>query len=295
MSVEVPPKPPHISSGGCVLLLLASTLNYMDRQRSARHPNASPSTSRLPTPIRAARRGVQCRASACGAILIGCVPTRNIRLIYPVIVISLVAGRFCGGFAESFTFLLICRFALGLFEAGNILRGVHGQADPESGRTRAPGMACSRAGRLERDVTPLVAGCLLVAAMGTSDPRSPGSSHSESSGLRLPCAAILAADSEVASNPGQVATLFPLAERYLIWASFEATFGWYHSWWWSINAPGDRSASGCPSSFRTTSVLRRERKHLAPPASFSRPTWDQSRLRRDLAARRTQSNPDARV
>lgn len=64
-------------------------------------------------------------AFAIAVFFIGWMADRwNIRLIYPTIVLLWSLAGFAAGFAESFTMLLLCRFALGLFEAGNIPCGV---------------------------------------------------------------------------------------------------------------------------------------------------------------------------
>jgi len=59
-------------------------------------------------------------AFAIGALVMGFVVDRgNVRLIYPAIVLGWSIAGFATGLAESFAVLLACRFALGLFEAGN--------------------------------------------------------------------------------------------------------------------------------------------------------------------------------
>jgi ACS family hexuronate transporter-like MFS transporter len=109
----------------CVLLLLASTLNYMDRQALSQTGLRIKSYFELSNFQFSNFESAFNIAFALGALSIGYLADRgNIRVIYPVIVILWSIAGFAAGFAESFVFLLICRFALGLFEAGNIPCGV---------------------------------------------------------------------------------------------------------------------------------------------------------------------------
>jgi len=109
----------------CVLLLLASTLNYMDRQALSQTAVRISKYFDISNQQLGLLEGAFNFAFAIGAISIGWVVDRgNIRLIYPAIVILWSLAGFAAGYAESFLFLLGCRFALGLFEAGNIPCGV---------------------------------------------------------------------------------------------------------------------------------------------------------------------------
>lgn len=126
MSTAFPLKPPaYLKWWVCVLLLFASTINYMDRQALSLTAKRisdylSINNERLGTLEAAFNLGF-----AIGGITIGWLVDRgNLRLIYPTIVVLWSLAGFASGFAESFLFLLICRIALGLFEAGNIPCGV---------------------------------------------------------------------------------------------------------------------------------------------------------------------------
>ena len=122
-TVAAPPSPARWWV--CILLLLASALNYMDRQALSQtavrvSEYFELSNERFGTLDSAFNIGF-----ALGAISVGWLVDRgNIRLIYPAIVILWSAAGFAAGFAERFWFLMLCRLALGLFEAGNIPCGV---------------------------------------------------------------------------------------------------------------------------------------------------------------------------
>jgi len=109
----------------CVLLLLASTLNYMDRQALSQTAVRVSEYFQVDNDEFANLESAFNVAFALGAIAIGWVVDRgSVRFIYPGIVVLWSAAGFAAGFAQQFWFLLACRFALGLFEAGNIPCGV---------------------------------------------------------------------------------------------------------------------------------------------------------------------------
>jgi ACS family hexuronate transporter-like MFS transporter len=104
----------------CGLLLLATTINYMDRL-----------TLNLQSKDLMREFGFQedgyghleaafGSAFAIGAILMGWLADRvNIRLLYPLAVICWSIAGLATGLVHTFAMLLICRFALGFAEAGN--------------------------------------------------------------------------------------------------------------------------------------------------------------------------------
>jgi MFS transporter, ACS family, hexuronate transporter len=104
----------------CILLLLATTINYMDRmaltQSSKRIVEYFQLTKAQYGQIESAFNA----AFAIGALAIGILVDRHgPRAIYPLVVIMWSLAGFAAGFAQSFAFLIVCRFWLGLFEAGN--------------------------------------------------------------------------------------------------------------------------------------------------------------------------------
>lgn len=125
MSNLSPPNTPFLKWWVCILLLLASSINYMDRQALSQ---TSPRISvyfQITNAQLGALESAFNLAFAIGVLGLGWVIDRgNIRLIYPTLVIFWSSAGFAAGFAESYQFLFACRFALGLFEAGNIPCGV---------------------------------------------------------------------------------------------------------------------------------------------------------------------------
>jgi ACS family hexuronate transporter-like MFS transporter len=104
----------------CGLLLLATMLNYMDRQTLSLTVNdiyeefgKSPSRYGLTESAFAV-------AFALGALLVGWMADRwNIYWVYPAAVLVWSAAGFVTGFARGWVGLMACRFLLGLAEAGH--------------------------------------------------------------------------------------------------------------------------------------------------------------------------------
>ena len=104
----------------CGLLLLASTINYMDRQTLA---NAAVRITRQFQLNQEQYGNLELGfgwAFAAGSILFGVMADRfSVRLIYPVVLILWSATGFATGLVHSYDELLVCRTLLGLFEAGH--------------------------------------------------------------------------------------------------------------------------------------------------------------------------------
>lgn len=104
----------------CVVLLLATMLNYMDRQTLSQ-------TSKRVKDELALNKAMWGRVDAafgygfaCGALVVGTLADRlNVRQIYPLVVLAWSAAGFLTGFARTYDELLACRFLLGLAEAGH--------------------------------------------------------------------------------------------------------------------------------------------------------------------------------
>jgi ACS family hexuronate transporter-like MFS transporter len=126
MPVDAPPKPPAFFKWWvCVLLLLASTLNYMDRQALSQTSERITDYFGIDEEEFSWLEGAFNGAFALSVLGIGYLADRgNIRLIYPALVVLWSLAGFASGLAESYGFLFACRFALGLFESGNIPCGV---------------------------------------------------------------------------------------------------------------------------------------------------------------------------
>lgn len=155
----------------CILLLLATTLNYMDRQtlyqtsvRLSRDFNLSNEEyGKLERSFN--------YAFAIGALLIGWIVDRgNLRLIYPIVVLGWSLVGFATGYATSFAMLLICRFLLGIFESGNWPCGVLTVKRVLKPEERSLGNGMFQSGTaLGAIITPLV----VLACLSYSDPQEP--------------------------------------------------------------------------------------------------------------------------
>jgi ACS family hexuronate transporter-like MFS transporter len=104
----------------CGLLLLASTINYMDRQTLS---STSPQIKRefsLSDEQYGLIETAFGLAFALGASAFGFVADRtNVRWLYPAVLLLWSVMGFATGLVETYLGLLLCRFFLGLFEAGH--------------------------------------------------------------------------------------------------------------------------------------------------------------------------------
>jgi MFS transporter, ACS family, hexuronate transporter len=104
----------------CGLLLLATTLNYVDRVA------LNQTAKRMQLQLGFDERGYARLESgffitfALGTLAFGWLVDRaGVRRIYPLAVLGWSAAGFATGFADSFFAVLLCRLFLGFFEAGN--------------------------------------------------------------------------------------------------------------------------------------------------------------------------------
>jgi len=106
--------------GICVLLLLATTLNYMDRQALSQTAKQIRSAFSLDAQQYSYLGGVFNIGFGIGALTFGyLVDKGNLRWIYAGLVLAWSAVGFATGYVSFFWQLLICRLLLGIFEAGN--------------------------------------------------------------------------------------------------------------------------------------------------------------------------------
>lgn len=104
----------------CGLLLLASTINYMDRQTLSGTSDLIKEEFRLNHERFALLETAFGFAFAAGALVFGFVADRtSVRWLYPVVLLLWSTMGFLTGFAETYTHLLLCRLFLGVFEAGH--------------------------------------------------------------------------------------------------------------------------------------------------------------------------------
>lgn len=104
----------------CVLLLLASTLNYMDRLALNQMAVRIKDAFGLDNFWYGMLEGVFVLGFAVGAPATGLLVDRvGVRWVYPLTVLGWSAFGFLTGFAPGYLALFACRFGLGVFEAGN--------------------------------------------------------------------------------------------------------------------------------------------------------------------------------
>ncbi|MDB5340550.1 MAG: dgoT 2 [Planctomycetaceae bacterium] len=104
----------------CGLLLLASTINYMDRQTLANTSVQITKEFDLSEKQYGTLETAFGLAFAVGASVFGFISDRtNVRWLYPVVLLLWSAMGFATGLVETYAGLLWCRLLLGLFEAGH--------------------------------------------------------------------------------------------------------------------------------------------------------------------------------
>lgn len=104
----------------CGLLLLASTINYMDRQTLSSTSKQIIDEFSLTKQQYGTIEMAFGLAFAVGASIFGFVSDRtNVRWLYPGVLLMWSAMGFATGLVETYTGLLLCRLFLGLFEAGH--------------------------------------------------------------------------------------------------------------------------------------------------------------------------------
>ena len=104
----------------CGLLLLASAINYMDRQTLANAATRITTEFSLKQEQYGNLEFAFGWAFAAGSILFGILADKfPVRLLYPVVLLLWSAAGFVTGVIKSYEGLLLCRTFLGLFEAGH--------------------------------------------------------------------------------------------------------------------------------------------------------------------------------
>ena len=104
----------------CGLLLLASTINYMDRQTLSSTSKQIVDEFNLNKQQYGTIEMAFGLAFAVGASIFGFVSDRtNVRWLYPGVLLLWSVMGFATGFVETYTHLLLCRLLLGFFEAGH--------------------------------------------------------------------------------------------------------------------------------------------------------------------------------
>jgi len=102
------------------LLLLATMINYMDRQTLSNLAVRISEQFSLSNEQYGDMEFVFGIAFACGSLFFGVVADRvSVRWLYPLILVAWSAVGFATGLSRGYTSLLICRGLLGFFEAGH--------------------------------------------------------------------------------------------------------------------------------------------------------------------------------
>ncbi len=103
----------------CGLLLLATTLNYMDRQTLSQSATAVCNEFTLSNEDYGRLEESFGIAFAVGGLVIGAIADRvSLRWLYPSVLFGWSVAGFATGFARGYNELLVCRTLLGFFEAG---------------------------------------------------------------------------------------------------------------------------------------------------------------------------------
>lgn len=106
--------------GVCILLLAATTINYMDRVTLSNTAKRVKTEFSLTSEQYGAVEEGFSYAFAVGSLLFGILADRvNVRYLYPAVLVLWSAMGFASGFVKSFEGLWACRTLLGLFEAGH--------------------------------------------------------------------------------------------------------------------------------------------------------------------------------
>jgi ACS family hexuronate transporter-like MFS transporter len=154
--------------GVCILLLLATTINYMDRMTLANTALRVKAEFSLSNQQYGTIEKGFSWAFAGGSLLFGILADRiNVRFLYPAALLLWSAMGFASGLVRSYEGLLVCRTLLGLFEAGHwpcALKTVQRILEP---RERAMGNGLLQSGAsLGAVVTPWVVQAFLDRGLG---------------------------------------------------------------------------------------------------------------------------------
>jgi len=155
----------------CLLLMLATIINYMDRlamnQMALRIKTYFGMTNTQYSMLESAFSF----AFAFGAFTTGLIVDKiSVRWVYPIMVLGWSIAGVLTGFANGFWMLLTCRFALGLFESGNWPCGIRTTRAVLRPDERSFGNAIFQSGTaLGAVITPL----LVLALLRSADPLEP--------------------------------------------------------------------------------------------------------------------------
>jgi len=104
----------------CCLLLLATTINYMDRQTLANAATRVQAELGFNNEQYGQLEMLFAVAFGVGALIFGAIADRvGVRFLYPAVLFLWSVMGFATGFVETFAGLMICRTLLGFFESGH--------------------------------------------------------------------------------------------------------------------------------------------------------------------------------
>jgi MFS family permease len=153
----------------CALLLLASAINYMDRQTLANAAVRITTQFKLNQEQYGNLEFAFGWAFAVGSLIFGVIVDRvSVRWVYPVVLLLWSATGFATGLAHSYAGLVLCRTLLGLFEAGHwpcAIKATQRLLDPED---RSMGNSVLQSGTsIGAIATPLIMRVLLTEEIGS--------------------------------------------------------------------------------------------------------------------------------
>jgi MFS transporter, ACS family, hexuronate transporter len=154
----------------CALLLLATTLNYLDRVALNQTASDIKASFQLNNTQYSRLESSFQLAFAVGAIITGILVDRlGVRLMYPIAVIGWSVAGFLTGYANTYLILLTCRIGLGIFEAGNWPCGIRTIRQVMAPKERSLGSAIFQSGTgLGAMITPII----VLACFAWADPES---------------------------------------------------------------------------------------------------------------------------
>lgn len=153
----------------CGMLLLASTINYMDRQTLANAAVRITTQFHLSQQQYGRLEWVFGWAFAIGSLLFGVAVDRfSVRWLYPLVLLLWSAVGFATGLVGSYDELLVCRTLLGLFEGGHWPCAIKTTQRLLEAKDRSMGNSVLQAGTsIGAIITPLVLSAMLTPALNS--------------------------------------------------------------------------------------------------------------------------------
>jgi ACS family hexuronate transporter-like MFS transporter len=162
-------RPPTWKWTICALLLLASAINYMDRQTLANAAVRITKEFHLTQTQYGTIESVFAYAFAAGSVVFGWAADRfSVRWLYAIVLTLWSLAGFFTGFVRSYDELLLCRFVLGFFEAAHWPCGIRTTRALLDPRERSLGNGVLQSGTsLGAIITPLIMRGLMTSEIGT--------------------------------------------------------------------------------------------------------------------------------